>query len=460
MLIKKYIFIRINIFCVIVLFFVVSVFSSIGALIEEKNAITDCSYPFKNRCDHGSSVVTIVDGLYYLRGFDQENKNDVGSLLRDGPEEHEATICGMFINFHFAEDGIYSETTEIFNIYYHFWQRAYGLGLFDLGYSISSNHTAGFNESIPIDTNEYICEVNDFRLKQALQITDTKIAVFEGKEIYNFTIKYCGDNPHILCNSDQYSFIILNLEDNKTLQTYDRDNDYLTDYSELFIYYTNPFDIDTDDDGATDYDEVMGGLFGFANSNPNDPYNTTVFRALYVQADGPYTGLTNEMIQVYGNASGGLPPYSWHWDFGDGAFSNQKNPTHLYNKANNYKITLNVTDSNGMSVVVKVTVIINSLDANFIKPEKALYINNKKIFYLPKPLIIGPIDIEVLTSSTLSGVNKVEFYINNELKLIDHTAPYCWRWEERSFFKHTIGLIVFDDFGNSKTYDLVVWKFL
>jgi PKD repeat protein len=166
------------------------------------------------------------------------------------------------------------------------------------------------------------------------------------------------------------------------------------------------------------------------------------------------------MIQFYGNASGGLPPYSWYWDFGDGTFSNKKNPLHIYTKANNYTITLTVTDSNGTSIVDNVTVKINHLNVNFIKPEKALYIHNKKITSFLMPLIIGPIDIEVDTLSIISSVKKVEFYINNALKSSDTTAPYCWRWEERSLFKYTIELIVVDDLGNSKNYELVVWKFL
>jgi PKD repeat protein len=458
MLIKKYLLIKIKVFCVIILFVAINVISSTGQTPIE-NAINDNKNPSKTGDDYGCTMMTNVNGLYFLRGYDQYNKNDVGSLLRASPEENESTQCGMFINFHFAEGGIYSGTTEISNIYYHFWQQNLGLGWFNLGYSTSSNNTADFNESIPIDTNDYICEVNNFRLIQATQTTNEEIAVFEGQEIYNFTIKYLGDNPHIICNPNQYSFIILNLEDNMTLQYYDRDNDYLTDFAELYIYYTNPFDMDTDKDGASDYDEVMGELFGYENSNPNDPYDTTEFRQLYAKAEGPYTALINEEIQFYGEASGGSPPYTWHWNFGDNSFSNEKNPKHTFNKANNYTITLNVTDQDGISIIDNTTVIINNLYANFIKPENALYLLNKNIGPLSMPMIFGPINIEIDTTSTISKVNKVEFYINKALKSTDNTTPYIWRWRERVFFKHTIKIIIFDDLGNSKDYELMVWKF-
>jgi hypothetical protein len=115
-----------------------------------------------------------------------------------------------------------------------------------------------------VDTNDFIFELNNYRLKQVMQITNPEIATFQGDEIYNLTIKFFGPNPNILCNPNQYSYIILNLEDNETLLTYDSDGDNLNDYDELFVYYTNPFDSDTDNDGYSDFTESGG------DTNPND----------------------------------------------------------------------------------------------------------------------------------------------------------------------------------------------
>jgi len=211
------------------------------------------------------SSTSDIGGLYYLRDDDPLNWVDVGSLLMDLPVENESTLCGMFINFHFAQPGDYIGYNTISNIYYRFWQKGYIHGIeYEIGYSTSSDHTAGFNESIWVDTNDYICEVNNYRLVQVIQSTNPEIAVFEDDEIYNFTIKFFGPNPNILCNPNQYSFVILNLEDNLTLQKLDRDNDLLNDYDELFVFYTNPFDSDTDNDGYSDYSEVN------LETDPND----------------------------------------------------------------------------------------------------------------------------------------------------------------------------------------------
>jgi PKD repeat protein len=39
----------------------------------------------------------------------------------------------------------------------------------------------------------------------------------------------------------------------------------------------------------------------------------------------------------------------WHWDFGDGNTSNDRNPSHTYASANTYSVTLTVTDNRGAS---------------------------------------------------------------------------------------------------------------
>lgn len=66
---------------------------------------------------------------------------------------------------------------------------------------------------------------------------------------------------------------------------------------------------------------------------------------LIVNAGGPYLGGINTPIQFEGSAAGGEPPYTWHWDFGDGATSDIQNPTHTYDGSGEYIVTLTVTDN-------------------------------------------------------------------------------------------------------------------
>ena len=51
----------------------------------------------------------------------------------------------------------------------------------------------------------------------------------------------------------------------------DTDGDWLTDYEEIFIYGTLPFDVDTDNDGCDDGWEVLHGFDPLVNDSGRDP---------------------------------------------------------------------------------------------------------------------------------------------------------------------------------------------
>lgn len=69
-----------------------------------------------------------------------------------------------------------------------------------------------------------------------------------------------------------------------------------------------------------------------------------------VDAHGPYHGSVNESIQFTGSAENGNPPYSYHWDFGDGTISETQNPIHSYSVKGNYTVVLSVTDASHITI--------------------------------------------------------------------------------------------------------------
>ena len=78
-------------------------------------------------------------------------------------------------------------------------------------------------------------------------------------------------------------------------------------------------------------------------------------------------------------------------------------------------------------------------------------------------LLIGFIDIEAIVYEDWWGpesAEKVEFYINNELKATFSSEPYLWRWNEVKFGKHIIKVIAYDDEGKSASKEIEVYKFL
>jgi hypothetical protein len=64
-------------------------------------------------------------------------------------------------------------------------------------------------------------------------------------------------------------------------------------------------------------------------------------------AGDDYEAVINETIQFSGSAEGGIEPYNWSWDFGDGNTSSDQNPEHAYNVTGEYTATLTVTDDEG-----------------------------------------------------------------------------------------------------------------
>jgi hypothetical protein len=54
-----------------------------------------------------------------------------------------------------------------------------------------------------------------------------------------------------------------------------------------------------------------------------------------------------ENIRFESRISGGFPPYSYEWDFGDGEISTSANPTHAYKAPGYYTVSMKVTDDRG-----------------------------------------------------------------------------------------------------------------
>lgn len=95
------------------------------------------------------------------------------------------------------------------------------------------------------------------------------------------------------------------------------------------------------------------------------------------------------------------------------------------------------------------------------KPVQAIYFFNRIVCPFSYALIFGNIDIEVDASDDISGIGHVEFYIDDELISIATSNPYSLRWDERMLFRfrHTIKIVAFDNFGNSASDEIIVWKF-
>jgi len=182
---------------------------------------------------------------------------------------------------------------------------------------------------------------------------------------------------------------------------------------------------------------------------------------LNVDANGPYTGYYHIPLQFTGTIFGGIPPYSCHWDFGDGQTSDVQNPSHNYSAIGNYTATFTVTDNEGNSSSDTATVMIRYMppSVTITKPVNGLYFKDTRILPIRKCIIFGQITIEADAHQEPLGIARVEFSIDGKLKATDTEAPYTWTWNTLAFFKHTITVTAYDTSGKSTATSITVWKF-
>ena len=120
--------------------------------------------------------------------------------------------------------------------------------------------------------------------------------------------------------------------------------------------------------------------------------------------------------------------------------------------------------SNGGSGSVHVEIEIgidNTLDVvEITRPDGGIYIGDNLFMSLGAiNIIIGRITIEV-DASDESGIDRVEFYIDDVKEHTDFSAPYEWTWTDAYMAKtKEIKAVAYDNVGNSDSNEIMVWKF-
>ena len=169
----------------------------------------------------------------------------------------------------------------------------------------------------------------------------------------------------------------------------------------------------------------------------------------------------NEIISIQSFTSGGLPPYSYVWDLGDGTKKYEQNIDYSYKNPGEYKVELTVKDLMNNTVYSSETIqIIDNIPPtiSIINPKNAFYLNNFEWFTFKNPIIIGHINI-VLDVNDNNIIDYVILNINNQEKCRFIDSPYIWTWDEKVFGEATINVVAFDISGNQANDTIKVWKF-
>jgi parallel beta-helix repeat protein len=227
--------------------------------------------------EKSDNIMDDYSGIYYLHddlpehGQNIGNTHDVGDLQREQPHGYEERYCAKWVQFDFDEH-VFGENNDedcftIVNVYYHIWWKSASENA-KIGTEVHGLYDSSTDYSYAVSHDDAVStmEKNGYWLTTNLQ----KVGYFQ-EDIHDMSIKVVSIDaiPSAYSGTNQYSFIILNLEDNETLRAHDRDADGLSDYHELFTYFTNPEDQDTDNDGLNDDEEVVEGVDGFI-TDPNN----------------------------------------------------------------------------------------------------------------------------------------------------------------------------------------------
>ncbi|HEC81552.1 MAG TPA: PKD domain-containing protein [Thermoplasmatales archaeon] len=225
------------------------------------------------------------------------------------------------------------------------------------------------------------------------------------------------------------------------------------------------------------FNGTIYNMLGGINAWKNNGLPTKVGNMPPNQPDppiGPTMGVVNTLLTYHctGNdPDDDIVRYGWDWD-GDKEVDEWTNyypsettidTSHAWTTPGVYNVQVMVEDLVGDNssfsppLSILVTPETPPFDIEITEPEKAFYINNHKMFPFPVPFVIGSIYIRV---EILQGeVEKVEFYVDSNLKKTVYNEPYSWTWVEKTFGKHVVKAVAYDASENQDSDEITVWKF-
>jgi PKD repeat protein len=118
--------------------------------------------------------------------------------------------------------------------------------------------------------------------------------------------------------------------------------------------------------GGGGYDvKLLAELWGYKDSLTKQDYIQVSDIKAEFAAD-PRCGAHPLQVTFSDGSTGTYPITNWHWDFGDGDTSNQKNPIHQFQNTGIFDVTLIVSDGIGVDTLIKEDyVIVQDLSADF-----------------------------------------------------------------------------------------------
>lgn len=188
------------------------------------------------------------------------------------------------------------------------------------------------------------------------------------------------------------------------------------------------------------------------------------FSPAIANADGPYYGKTGEKIKFDGEKSYSMVAdiINYTWNFGDGSYGYGKYVYHAYSKEGRYYIRLTITDEKGNKGTYKTNAYIDNTPPNLEikRPKKQyIYLFNEERCNIPiGTIIMGNITISAFAEDEISGLDRIELYIDN--LLVNKSKQLEWNWQDGAFGFHILGVKAFDMAGNEADDRIVVFTWM
>jgi hypothetical protein len=115
--------------------------------------------------------------------------------------------------------------------------------------------------------------------------------------------------------------------------------------------------------------------------------------------------------------------------------------------------------ADGISNSATITADNNGPQISIVKPDAGLYLFNRKFLPISNTIILGPITFEIDATDT-SGISKVEYYIDNDLKAVVEEEPFNWYMNLKLLGTHKLEIKVFDLAGNTNVAEMfaTIWN--
>ncbi len=242
-------------------------------------------------------------------------------------------------------------------------------------------------------------------------------------------------------------------------------NDWDQGYPTGGNYWDDYTGTDANNDGIGDQPyEIYGGLNvdQYPLMRPYQELPNTLTSSI----DGPQEAIILQIVTFIGHVAGGIPPYAYHWFFGDGTTSDAQSPTHTYTIPGDYLVSFIVIDSKNNMCTTHSYITIYNTDTIppciFIhSPQQGIYVQNQLLPFLqglPFSLVFGPITVHIVSSDNESNISHIRVTIDGILSETMSCHEFVLEWPEEKRGVYSIYVEAEDLAGNTATDDIRVVK--